>query len=113
VKRDIRLSVSKKNKELFDICKVLKDKGYSPSSFICIAAIEKYHRDVKIVMKKDVLSPVQQDVTTPTYIRPSKTEAEIKIENERLEAERLKEIERKRLRQVELANIKALMKRQD
>lgn len=90
MKRDFRLSVSKENRDYFDICKVLKSKGYSPSNFTCIATREKFNRDVKIVIQKAVLSPPQQKAEPTITITKSKvikevseTQRKINLENQK------------------------------
>ncbi len=112
MKRDFRLSVSKENRDFFDICKALKSKGYSPSNFICVATREKFERDVKITIKKKVLSPPQQPAA-PKYVRPPKTDAEIQKEKKQKEDELIKEQEKARQRAEEFARIKRIMGRQD
>jgi len=112
-KRDIRVSVSEENSDIFDIWKTLKSKKYAVSHFVCIAIREKFERDVRIIIKKEVLSPVQQDMKTPKYVRPPKSEAEIKIEKER-EAERIRIQEGiKRQRRADYEAAKAFREKQD
>ena len=110
MKRDIRLSVSKENREIFDVCKVLKSKGYSPSRFICIATLEKYDRDVKLKIEKHVLSPPQQKVIEVRTRPREKTPDEIRDEQLREEAAKIADEERKRRKVVEMENIRKLIK---
>jgi len=106
-KRDIRISVSRKNEDIFVIWQAIQAADPNPSSTVIKWIRERY---VKEWGKTKVLSPVQQNTTITKFVRPPKSEAEIKMEKERLEAERLAELERKRLKAEEIANIKRIMK---
>ena len=90
-RRDIRVSVSRENNDIFDIWKTLKSKKYMVSDFVCVATREKFQRDVDIVIKKKVLSSPQQKPEKLITIPPSKV-----IEARKREIDEQHEIKRKR-----------------
>ena len=109
LRRDIRISISRKNTDMFGMCQTLKVKGYSPSNFICIATREKFLRDVKIIPAKAVLLPPQQQEPREviTYKPREKTEDEIQREKQReADQARLKEA-RDRYKRMEYESAKA------
>ena len=111
IRRDIRISISRKNTDMFGMCQTLKVKGYSPSNFICIATREKFMRDVKIIPAKAVLLPPQQQKPEPVIRGPRvKTPDEIREEQLRQEAAARAEEERKRHKAQVIADIKEYMK---
>jgi len=109
-KRDLRLSVSRRNEDIFVIWKAIQAADPNPSSTVIKWIRERYIKEWG--NKTKVLSAPQQGPPTVIKSPPrQKTQDEIRIEKERMEAEAARQKEIERLKAEEIANIKKLMKK--
>ena len=111
MRRDLKLSVSRNNRDIFDIWRSIQAVDPHPSSTVIKWIRERYALEWK--NRNKVLSPPQQIVTTPKYIRPPKTEAEIRQDDKRKEDELRKQEEIKRQRRAAYEAAKEFMEKQD
>ncbi len=114
--RGLHISVKKKYKPLVRFLDYYKETmGANVSELICELAMAGLTTEPWKTRAK-VLSPPQQKVelvTTPKYVRPPKTDAEISHEKKLKEDELIKEQEKARQRAEEFARIKRIMGKQD
>ena len=109
--RGLHISVKKKYKPLVDfLAYYKKTMGANASELMCELASAGLTTEPWKTRSRPVLPP-QQQKPEPVITGPRvKTEAEIREENERLEAKRILEEERKRLKALQIAGIKEYMK---